>query len=111
MLRRRAVGEERRADEVHADAADELGRPGAGQLLGDDVVADRSGVAAAVLGRPGHADPAAGRELALPLAPERHLVGEVVEARWQPDAVLPRQVLPEPIAALGPSTRLRTRSR
>ena len=44
-----AVGEERRPDEVDADAADELRGAGPGELLGDDVVLDRPGAAAAVL--------------------------------------------------------------
>ena len=100
LLLRRAAGEQRRPDEVHADAADQLRRPGAGELLGDDVVADRAGVAPAVLLGPGDADPPAGRELGLPLPPERDLVGEVVEAGREALAVLPRQVLAQPRAAL-----------
>ena len=41
LLLGRAVREQRGADEVDADAADELGRPGPRELLGDDEVLDR----------------------------------------------------------------------
>ena len=87
-------------DEVHADAADELRRPGAGELLGDDVVLDRTAAAPAVLLRPRDADEPTARELRLPRAPERDLVGEVVEARRQALAVLPREVRAQPVAHL-----------
>src|SRR5205823_5982168 len=49
LLRRRAAGEQRRTDEVHADPTDQLGRPGARELLGHDEVLDRAGAAPAVL--------------------------------------------------------------
>ena len=102
-----AVREQRRADEVHADAADELRRAGPCELLGDDVVLDR----AARRGRRTRsgqrdADPPPARELRLPLAAERDLVGEVVEARRQPLAVLPRQVGAQPRADLVAELRL-----
>ena len=86
-----AVREQRRADEVDADAADELRRARPRELLGDDVVLDRARAAAAVL-LAASATPTqpAARELRLPRAPERDLVGEVVEARRQALAVLPR---------------------
>ena len=97
-------------DEVDADAADELGRAGAGQLLGHDEVLDGAGAAAAVLLGPPDADPATLGELGLPLAPERDLVGEVVEARRQPLAVLPRQVGAQPVAHFVAQRRLVGRS-
>ena len=40
-------------------------------------------------------------EFLLPITQERDLVGEVVEQRGKPDAVLPREVGPQPIATLG----------
>ena len=106
LLLGRAVREERRPDEVDADATDELGRAGASELLGDDEVLDRSDAATAVLLGPRHADPAARGELRLPLASERDLVGEVVEAGRQPLAVLPRQVVAQPGAHLVAQARL-----
>ena len=56
LLLGRAVREQRRPDEVDADAADELRGAGAGELLGDDVVLDRAAAAAAVLLGPRDAD-------------------------------------------------------
>ena len=77
------------------------GARAARQLLGDDVVLDRARAAPAVLlaATPTPTQPAA-RELRLPLAPERDLLGEVVEARRQALAVLPRQVRAQPGADL-----------
>ena len=89
-----AVGQQRRPDEVDADAADELGRAGAGQLLLHDVVLDRAGAAAAVLGS-GHVTPtqrAVGQLAPATSAAEGDLVGQVVEPGRQAHAVLPRQV-------------------
>ena len=110
LLLGRAVREQRGPDEVDADAADELGRACAGELLDDDEVLDRAGAAPAVLLGPRDADPAALGELALPLAPERDLVGEVVEPRRQALAVLPGQVGPQPVAHLGAQRAPRRRS-
>ena len=92
--------------QVDADAADDLGRPGPGQLLLHDVVLDRPGAAAAVLGRPRHPDQAGRGQLGLPLATEGHLVGQVVVLGRQPDAPLPRQVGPQPGPHLGPELLL-----
>ena len=92
--------EQRGPDEVDADAADELRRPGPRQLLGDDVVLDRAAAATAVLLGPRDADQPAARELRLPRPAERDLVGEVVEARRQALAVLPREVRAQPVAHL-----------
>ena len=100
LLLGRSASEDRGPDEVDADAPDELRRAGPRELLGDDVVADRARVATAVLLGPRDPDPTAGRELRLPLATERDLLGEVVEARRKPLAVLPREVLAQPAAAL-----------
>ena len=100
LLRVRPVREQRRADQVDADAADELRRAAAGELLGDDVVLDGTAAATAVLLGPGHAHPAAARELRLPLTPERDLLGEVVEPGRQALAVLPREVRAQPAADL-----------
>ena len=100
LLGIRPVREQRRADQVDADAADELRRAAAGELLGDDVVLDGTAAATAVLLGPGHAHPAAARELRLPLTPERDLLGEVVEAGRQALAVLPREVRAQPAADL-----------
>ena len=94
-------------DEVDADAADELGRPGPRQLLGHDVVLDRRRRRARRTPR-ASATPTQrpSASLRLPLAPERDLLGEVVEAGRQPLAVLPRQVGPQPVAHLGAQRRL-----
>ena len=100
LLLGRATGEDRRPDQVHADATDELRRTGAGQLLGDDVVADGPRVAPAVLlGQATPTQPADG-EPGLPLPAERDLVGEIVEAGREALAVLPGQVLAQPCPAL-----------
>ena len=96
LLLVRAVGQQRGPDQVDADAADQLGRPGPGQLLDHDVVLERAQAAAAVLLGPGDADPAVGGQLGLPAPPERDRLGQVVEARREPDAVGPGQVLHQP---------------
>jgi hypothetical protein len=98
LLLRGAVREQRGPDEVHADAADELRSAGPRELLGHDVVLYGAATATAVLPGPRDADEPAARELRLPPATERDLLGQVVETRRQALAVLPRKVRAQPVA-------------
>ena len=73
------VGQQRRADEVDADAVDRLGRLRAGVLALVERDLNRGGAAPAVGLGPVHADPAVGRQRGLPGAAPGHLVGQVDE--------------------------------
>src|SRR5262249_59042103 len=106
LLLERPVGEQRRPDEVHADPSDQLRGARPRQLLGDDEVLDRARSPPAELGGPRHTDPQTLAELRLPVAPERDLVGQVVEMRGKTFAVLPREVLAQPGAHFGAEFRL-----
>ena len=106
-----AVRDERRADQVHADAVDDLGRARRGHLLLEDVVLDDGRAATAVLARPVDADPAARRETALPVAQEAHLVGQRRELRRLAAAPVRRHVGREPGAQLGAERLLGGRER
>ncbi len=106
-----AMSQQGGADEVDADPSHQLRRSGTRQLLLHDVVVQRAETAAAVCLGPGHADEAGRGELRLPVAQEGDLLGQVVEERWQPDPVLPRQLGFEPPTALGAELLLLLRGR
>src|SRR5262249_21293757 len=116
LLLGRAVSEQRRPDEVHADPPDELRSARPRQLLGHDEVLYRARAATAVLLGPGdahpppaHAPPPPWGGLRLPVAPERDFLAEIVEVGREALAVVPRQVLAQPRAHLGAKFRLRFR--
>ena len=96
LLLGRPMGQQGGADQVDADAADQLGRPGPGQLFDHHVVLERSQAATAVLLGPGETDPAVGGQFGLPAPSEGHRLRQVVEARGESDAVGPGQVLHQP---------------
>src|SRR5439155_17155422 len=99
-LRRAAIVDEQRADDVHGDRVEDRRRPHARQLLGVDDLLLQSGAAAAVLPRPVDADPAAGRERALPRAQEPMAL--LLRGRHR----LRRQMRAEPRAQLAPERLL-----
>ena len=94
-----AVGQDGGADQVNADAADQLRGSGPGQLFLDDVVVHWAGASAAVGDWPGDADEAGFGEGRLPLAEVGDLFGQVVEQGRQALAVFPGKILLEPMAA------------
>src|SRR6185312_388276 len=96
LLLLRTMRQERRSDEIDADATDQLRRPGPGQLLDDDVVLQCPEAAPAVRLGPGDAHPARRGQGTLPAPSERDRLGEVVEPWWEADAVGPREVFPQP---------------
>src|SRR5207248_11731964 len=105
LLRARAVGEQCRPDEIHADPADQLWCPGASELLGHDEMLDRTGAATAVFLGPRDTDPSAFGQLRLPVAAERDLRGQIIEVRREALPVFPREVLAQPRAHLGAQLR------
>ena len=89
-----AVGEQGGPDEVDADAAHQLGRPGPGHLLGDQEVLGGPEAPAAELDGPGHPHPPVGGQGGLPLPAEGHHLGQVGRAGRRLGSVLPGQVGP-----------------
>jgi hypothetical protein len=90
------VGQESRSGQVDAYPTDELGRPGPGQLLLDHEVLARAEAPSAVDRGPGDPDPSGAGQVGLPPASEGDFLGQVLEARGKPHAVLPGEVLAQP---------------
>ena len=107
LLVRGAVGEEGGTDQIDPDAADQLGGPGPGHLLGDQKVLGGAQAAAAELHRPGHPHPPALGQHRLPAATERHHLGQVLRASGRLGPVLPRKVGHQPGPQFGAQVLLR----
>src|SRR5262249_58219638 len=106
-----AVRDERRPDQVHADAVDDLGRARRRHLLLEDVVLDDGRAATTVLAWPVDAHPASCSEPALPVAQEGDLLAQRRELGRLAALPVGWNVRGEPGAQLGTKRLLDRRER
>ena len=100
-----AVRDERRPDQVHTDAVDDLRCARRRQLLLQDVVLDRRRPTPAVCPRPLDAHPPATRQRPLPTSQRLDLVRQRCRRHR------PRHMVPQPCPELAPKRLLRRRER